>query len=253
MSFTMFQQKLASIEAVDPKLATDPNIPVAQALQEAEDLYVWCQADKDLLTKSGLNWNFVDDLPARTAALRYIQSEWKKESQTLEDAQKEWKERAPGAFALRDELLHHFFRAFRNQPDLVARTQKIAEGAGNADMIQDLSDQAILGKANTQYLKEINVDLSLLDQAETLSDEMASLLARSNGQKRDGNNQIKVIRDKAYAHLKEAVDEIRDAGVALPPVLVSVAHSSMRVMSAGWAGSATFQISCACPPNVRSM
>ena len=212
MSFTIFQEKLASIEAVDPKLAVEPNIPVAQALQEAEDLYVWCQSDKDMLVKAGLNWGLVDDMPARTAALRYIQSEWKKESQSLEDAQKEWKLRSPGAYALRDELLHHFFRAFRKQPNLLERTRKIADGNGNADMIQDLSDEASLGKANAQYLTEINIDLKLLDQAETLSGEMASLLARSNGQKKDGNNKTKVLRDKSFAYLKETVDEVRDAG-----------------------------------------
>lgn len=212
MSKTDFDLKLASIEAVDPAMATDPNMPVANALQEAEELYVWCQADKDALVKANLDWALVDDLPARTGACRYIQSEWAKEYQTQEDAQKEWKTQSPAAFKLRDDLVHHFLWAYRKVPDLLARTQKISEGSGNADMIQDLSDLSVLGKANTAPLAAINLDLTLLDKAETTSGQMASLLAQANGAKKEGNNQTKLLRDKAYAHLKEAVDEIRDAG-----------------------------------------
>ena len=95
---------------------------------------------------------------------------------------------------------------------MLARSQKIAEGAGNADMVQDLSDLAVLGKANTTQLTAINLDLTQLDKAETLSDQMASLLAQANGAKKEGNNKTKALRDKACAHLKQAVDEIRDAG-----------------------------------------
>lgn len=47
----------------------------------------------------------------------------------------------------------------------------------NADMIQDLSDLAALGKANTEPLIKIGMDLTLLDKAEKLSGEMAKLLA----------------------------------------------------------------------------
>ena len=40
---------------------------------------------------------------------------------------------------------------------------------------------------------------------------MAELLAQVNGERADGN-RARIIRDLAYTHLKEAVDEIRDAG-----------------------------------------
>jgi hypothetical protein len=211
MTKEQFELKKAVIDAIGENQVIPPNIPVDVALQEAEDLYAWCRDDEDKLVKVDLDWDMVTDLPLRTAACRYIQSEWQKDYKSLEDAQKEWKEKSPAAYSLRDELLHHFFFAYFKHPDLYALTQKIAEGNTHADMIQDLSDLATLGKANTQPLQAINIDLTMLDNAETLAGEMAALLAKSNGKKLE-DNKLRLLRDKAYTHMKEAVDEIRRCG-----------------------------------------
>lgn len=211
MSKEQFEQKQVTLDAIPEKMVAYPNIPVDIALQESEDLFVWCQADKDLLVKAGLDWKLVEDLPVRAGALRYIQSQWQKEYRSLEDAQKEWALKSPAAYELHDELIHHFFHAYYKLPDLYARTQKIAEGSGHADMIQDLSDLSALGKANTEPLIAINLDLSLLDKSETMAEQMAILLANSNGKKME-DNKMKLLRDKAFTHMKEAVDEIRRCG-----------------------------------------
>jgi len=112
---------------------------------------------------------------------------------------------------LRDNLLHDFFHAYFRFPDLYARTQKIAEGDSNADMIQDLSDLAALGKANPEPLLAISFDETQLDAAAETSEQMAVLLANANGDKLT-NNDLRLLRDKAYTHMKEAVDEIRRCG-----------------------------------------
>lgn len=115
------------------------------------------------------------------------------------------------AYNLRDELLHHFFHAYRNSSDLLAKTQRIAEGAGHADMIQDLADLAVLGQANIAPLKAIYMDVAMLDKAAQWSDKAANLLAKSNGL-RMSDNKKKLTRDQAYSYLKVAVDEIRQHG-----------------------------------------
>jgi hypothetical protein len=209
MSKESYDLKRDAIEAIANP--AEPAIPLAIALQEAEDLYEWCQTDRELLIRAGLNWNLVTDLPVRIDACRYMQSIWQKEFKSVEAAQKEWSDKSPAAFNLRDELLHHCFHAYRNIPDLLRKTQKIAEGAGNADMIQDLSDLSVLGKGSPEPLTRINIDMSLFDLAGTTSAEMADLLAKSNGA-RLMDNKLKITRDKAYTHMKEAVDEIRRHG-----------------------------------------
>ena len=211
MSKENYDAKLPVIDAIPEKVVVSPNLPVAVALQEAEDLLEWCKDHKEKLVKADLDWALVEDLPQRIGACRYSQSQWQKEYKSMEDAQKEWNQKSPDAYALRDDLLHHFFRAFRKMPDLTGRVQKIAEGSGHADMLQDLSDLAVLGKANTEPLTKIGLNLGLLDQAATTSEQLAVLLAKANGA-RLSDNSLKIIRDKAYTHMKEGIDEIREAG-----------------------------------------
>jgi hypothetical protein len=150
----------------------------------------------------------VDDLPARAGALRESQSRWFNARFTREAAQKEWIEKSPAAYDLRDQLLHAFHYAFRNHPEQSGRVSAIAEGHGHADMIQDLNDIAVLGKEHTELLTKINFDLILLDTAANTAKTMAELLSRSTTDRAD-NSKERIIRDKAFTYLKQAVDEIR--------------------------------------------
>jgi len=94
---------------------------------------------------------------------------------------------------------------------LLNRVRAIAEGDSNADMIQDLNDLSVLGKANIVPVKAVGAKPTRLDEAATKADEMANLLAAANGDRAE-QSEAKTIRDKAYTHLKELIDEIRDAG-----------------------------------------
>lgn len=78
-------------------------------------------------------------------------------------------------------------------------------------MIQDLNDLSVLGKNNPAPLQAIGFDLGKPDVAAATSDAMANLLAMANGD-RASQSETKKIRDKAFAHLKESVDQVRDAG-----------------------------------------
>lgn len=209
MSKEQFDLKLAEIMAIANPVS--PAMPVSVALQEGEDLYEWCLSDQGDLEKAGLDSKFITDLPVRLGACRYAQSMWQKEYKSIEDSQKEWKAKSPAAYEMRDELLHHFFHAYRNYPDLLSKVQKIAEGNTHADMIQDLSDLSVLGTGNPEPLKSISFDIKMLDIANATSAEMADLLAKANGS-RMSDNKLKTLRDQAYTHMKEAVDEIRRHG-----------------------------------------
>ncbi len=203
--------KLDVIKAIADEETKSPNMPTDVYLQEAENLYHWCQDDEAQLTGAGLDWNLVQELPVRAGALREGQSIWFKERFTQEEAEKEWQQESPEGYDLRNQLLHSLHYAYRNAADLVGRVSAIADGSGHADMIQDLNDIAVLGKENIGPLQKINFDVALLDQAAGTADKLADLLAKATTDRAD-NNSARIIRDKAYTHLKQAVDEVRECG-----------------------------------------
>ncbi|MGD9899145.1 MAG: hypothetical protein AB7T22_08460 [Calditrichaceae bacterium] len=206
-----FAAKQTEIEAIPDEVTKSPNMPMDVYLQEAENTYQWCQADKEKLIAAGLDWTLVEDLPTRTGATRQAESLWFTDRFNREEAERLWQEKSPAAYDLRDQLLHDFHFAYRKLPELASRVSKIAEGNSHADMIQDLNDLAELGKANSEPLTKISFDLTLLDTAAATSDEMAELLSLAATDRVD-NNETRVTRDKAYTYLKEAMDDIRECG-----------------------------------------
>ena len=119
--------------------------------------------------------------------------------------------KSPAAYQLRDDLISDLRFAFRKRQDALAKVRVIAQGDGHVDMFQDLNDLAVFGKANPEELQKIKFDMTKLDDAAATSDAMADLLGRANGESKSDGKE-KVIRDQAFTHLKEAVDEIRDCG-----------------------------------------
>lgn len=203
--------KLETIKAIPDEKTLVPNLPMNNYLQSSENLYHWALDDLSKLSELGLKKNLIDDLPVRTGAARYAQSVWNKDYNSQQDAQKRWAEEAPATFEFRDMLIRTFRYAYRKDEALLNRVRAIAEGDGNDDLVQDLSDLSVLGKENPDPLTAMGFDLALLDTAESESDTKATLLAEANGDKAI-QNESKVIRDKAYTHLKELSDEIREAG-----------------------------------------
>ena len=206
-----YAAKIAEIEVIPEDQMKSPNMPVDVFLQEVENTVKWVQDDKDKLIATGLNWTLVDDLPIRAGALREAQSLWLKVRFAREDAQKEWNEKSPDAYDLRNTLLHVFRFAFRNVADLTSRINAIADGAGHADMIQDLNDLALLGKGHTDLLTAVGFDLTLLDTAAAMSSAMAALLSHSTSDRKK-ENVNRIIRDKAYTYVKTVLDEVRACG-----------------------------------------
>jgi hypothetical protein len=206
-----YNARLSEILAIPDEETREPELPVDVALQEAENLHHWSLDDADALAVVGITTDMINDLPVRAGACREAQSIWNKDYRSQQEAQKQWAEQAPKAYAFRNDLLASLRFAYRKDDTLLSRVSAITDGSGHADMIQDLNDIAVLGRENPEPLTAIGFDLTQLDLAAQRADELADLLAEANGDKADPN-ESKIIRDKAYTHLKELVDEIREAG-----------------------------------------
>lgn len=206
-----YNAKLETIKAIPDEEVKSPNLPVDVALQENENLYQWCLEDAVKLATAGITLEMLDDFPVRIGACREAESIWNKDFRSQKEAQKEWSVQSPLAYELRDRILHTMRFAYRKDEALLKRVAAIADGNGHPDMIQDLNDLSVLGKENPEPLTEVSFDLAELDTSGNSSDSMASLLAEANGDKAE-QNESKVIRDKAFMHMKELSDEIRAAG-----------------------------------------
>lgn len=211
MSKESYEALQPEIEAIPAAAIKIPNMPIDKFVQEAANLKVWSAEDQPVLLAVGVPQATFDALEPRTGALRHIQSVWLKDHHGQEEARREWNEKSPAASELKDELEHAFRYAFRHRPDLLSKVQVIEKGSGHADLVQDLSDLAVLGNANLPLLTGIAFDTTKLATSSTMSGVLSELLARMNGERADLSN-TKILRDKAYTLLKNTMDEIREAG-----------------------------------------
>lgn len=186
------------------------NMAISVYVAEAETLYQVAQEDEESLRNAGLDWNKIELLPTLCGATRYAQSLWNADRFSSAEAQKEWDSRIDDVCDHQEFCLHAMEYAYRNIPHLLERVDAIKEGTGNPDLIQDLSDTAVLGKENQEPLLAINFDPANLDHSAVLADEMAELLAIKDSS--DSKSERKVVRDKAYSWLKDIVDEIYACG-----------------------------------------
>jgi len=207
--FEKVKEKLIAIAEED---LSKPCMPIDVYLQEAEDKSYYAIKDKELLVASGLPVEYIDSLPARIGALQYTQSEWKAVSKSRTEMAKQWSEVSENAENLHRELLHKFRFAYRNDKELKAVVDDIAEGSGYADMVQDFSDFCSLGKKNPDLLTAINFDFTKLEKANEFAGILGSMLSSINGERDENDKPAKEMRDRAYTYLKEAIDQISDFG-----------------------------------------
>ncbi|MCY1718788.1 hypothetical protein OU798_00435 [Prolixibacteraceae bacterium Z1-6] len=200
-----------AIEGVLPGKVKPPNQPVDDFVAKTETLAVDAAEDREALKSAGMDENLIDELTPLSGTLRYCQAKWMSEYRARAEAQTQWKEQAPQAYALRDELLHHFSFAYRNHDDIIKKVRRIREGASHADMIQDLIELAVLGEKYPEPLTSVNLDPDLLPQARTVSHTMSELLAAANGANGEGSAN-KLLRDKAFTLLFEKDSTIREYG-----------------------------------------
>jgi len=207
-----YNTKLEVIKAIPDDQLKNPNsMPMRIYIQEAEHLEKWCRQDKDDLTVKGLDWTLVEDLPVRCGALCEAESKWSMQQSQRRSSAKIWPGEVSKGYNLRNELIHHFKYAFRDNSSLIKKVKAIANRSTNDGMIHGLYDLNVLGLVNRELLRKIGFDFSLLDMAAKKSRELSRKKETASFYSED-YLETKRIRHQAYTHLKEAVDSIRECG-----------------------------------------
>lgn len=206
--FDTWKERILAVPEAVIKL---PNQPIDDCTAMSETLAKEATEDKEALVNAGLDGTIIDELPTLSGALRFCQANWMSEYRAQQEAQKEWLEKSPEAYELRDEMLHHFSFAYRNEKSVMTKVARIKEGSSHADMIQDLVELAILGGKYPDPLAKVNYNVGLNEKAMTTSRAMAELLATANGD-RDERSEAKLLRDRAYTLLINRMSAIREYG-----------------------------------------
>ncbi|MCP4214810.1 MAG: hypothetical protein GY765_09135 [bacterium] len=203
--------KLAEVAAISNKYTAAPNhVPVGVYIQEAKSLYLWSVQDKEALQGAGLSGELLEDIPLRVEALSETQAalDAVKTKNTTTEA---WKALYADAMEFRSELIVVFAYAFRSNIESLEVLREVKKKTSQAEIIQSFMDLSALGECSLELLEAVEFDTSLLDRAASLNQELRDSLSyklagmtKLTGAKED--------RNKAYTHLKEAVDEVRAAG-----------------------------------------
>ncbi len=206
-----YEVLLPLAKAIPTEETKAPYMPIGIYTQESEDLYQWSKKDRKQLIAAGVPEGYFEKLNAATGALRYAQSLWSEDLKSRQHAEKQWIEDSPMAFDLRNQMIHTFRYAYRNDKNILNQLTNIAKGSSAAEMIQSLSDLSVLGSKNIQALESINFDKNLLTECATLSSSMANKKALLTGERYTSSQNL-IIRNQMYTLLKKYVDEIRNCG-----------------------------------------
>lgn len=206
-----FQKNVQQITAIPKENTIAPPFPVEFIVDEALDLSVNATEDKAALVAVGLDENLINTLASRAVSLRYAEMVWNAEAGKRKEATKEWNAAKNDVMKFKNEMIHDFNFAYRNDANLSQKMREIAEGNSFPDMVQDLGNMAVLGRNNPAPLQLIRYDMAKINTADVLSVRMGDLLAQVNGEK-DNNSADKLVRDQAFTYLNEAVSTIREYG-----------------------------------------
>jgi hypothetical protein len=200
-----------ALAAIPPERAAAlPAIPVDRMLGEARALAVSARKYAEDLVGAGLDEVLIGDLGVRAQALAEAQAALV----ALRGFRRSEAEVAlkRAALALRSDMTAGGRFALRKDADAQAVLDRIQQGDGLDDLIQDLRTLAVFFRRNAPALERIGAKPDLKrQQAEQTASELEWALARRRG----GDRQAAALdlRNRAAAHLQEAVSEIRATGV----------------------------------------
>lgn len=201
---------LPDLMAIEKAKVMRPQMPVHVNVQEAENLGTWMRDDIPLILGVGVKPALIETFEARIGALREAESRWKSARNSRESAQVTYDVQSGLAFDLLADSLRHMRFAFRKRPTLLSRLPRVGERMSRSRKFQTMNDLAVIGRENSEILESCGFDLTRLETLAILSDEMAELYSASVEERLKGKKALD-IRNRAFIHLKEAVDEVREA------------------------------------------
>ena len=209
---TELETLLPLLQAMAPADITQPNAPMAVALQEANDLRATLDVDDtwERMLAVGVPASTLEGLSVAVAAARQAQSQWV----VVRDRGKPQaqRDREQAGVELRSEIVTACRWNLRQEPTALAIVDEIVQGEGVPDLIQDLLNlAALLDKHEAAF--DADETFEAAEGAEAARSTAEEITAGLSEARTPGDHEAaKVLRDRAYTHLAKLVTEIREAG-----------------------------------------
>ncbi len=190
---------------------TIPSMPPEEAVGEASRVNVLIKEDRANLDRSGTEPHYLDSFEARAGAMSWSAAQMITCINTESTAKKEWVAMQSEVEKVRKGLLKALTRALRKDKDLSDAVKRIKERKGNLDQVFDFLSMSKLAQENKEKLQAVYADLSLIERSSELYIKLSDIYSRMviDPKKLD---EAKVIYYKAWTYLKEALDEVYEAG-----------------------------------------
>lgn len=194
---------------LDPAYEAPIDHPVATTLQEARELEAaLSKLGKELYKKSRLSKDVAASLPARRALLDAAESAWTA-VRTL-PLSSDLRAQRKDAEALKRDAIAALRYFLAGDEDVERRVDAIVLGTGVADLVSDLNQLGELLEQHRAQLARADLPKNAPKRARELAEALGSGLAERAVDPEGG--AVMALRNRAFWWLREAMDEIRDAG-----------------------------------------
>ena len=205
--------QIKALAQLDESFARPPDASVAVVAQEARELVATIKKyGKQLHAKTDLDAKQSGALGARLAVLEGADVGWAavRDAATPADTKKGRSE----AEKLKRDMVAALRYFARDEAGVQGRVDAIQEGKGIADLIDDLQKLADLVEENAALLRKAELPKRAPQVARTLARAIGERAAERPVERvavRDGADPL-ATRNRAYWHLREGMDAVREAG-----------------------------------------
>lgn len=206
-----YADSIAIIMEIEKEAVRSLDMPEEEAINEAHTLHEAVLRDDAALRAKGCPAEFIDSLPGRINLFAYLTNYMLLKLHDDESIQQSWIGEKKKGYALRKEILRAYEVAYRKEELRLDQLSKIKRGRGDTDMIVDLLSLKEMGVTYPNQLNAVNFDMTVLEDAVTLSAQLSALLGKCNIAP-DEEKELREVRNRAYTWLHEAMEEIRTFG-----------------------------------------
>lgn len=199
----------AQLLALDPSFDAKLDVSVKNLLDEGRDLVKCATKDREaLLGGTDLRADFAKELEARIDLLERAEDDWDDErtrraNRSVAAAREVAERRKSVSF----RALRYFLRA---DGEVQARLDEIAEGSGDADLVDDCRRLSHLVEAHALALKKAKLGVRPAEGLRAAADGLAG--ATSDDFAETSADDSLGLRNRAFWSLRQTLDEVRAAG-----------------------------------------